>query len=878
MQEPHSPKNEMDSQDIENLLTRLRESINIYERKPNPQEAQELSPTAEAVTDAEKPQPDDVIDDSSVADEEENTIPEEEVAPEEDDIPEEAVAPEEDDIPEEADVSPKEELPEVKAADTASVLPEDTAFSDEYIDENGTLAFDEPTPVYEEAIEAESHQITDGASCEEENESYEFEALIDDIDLDELVGLVDVTVPQKKIREYRRYKAAFRRQAPVSVPVSDEVTTENTQSLTGALGDEVSAAFSSVKKIDLVQKPSSASRQEALEETVSLPADETLSGAAAASVDYSAFHIADPHSSAKERGQVEEFVSKDQVGQINRDYHREKKSLLWRLVVSGVLTGILLLAEVFMFFGLSIEGVLGIADYPFILPLCAMQLQFICIALTTKQIKEGTQALGERKSVPETYYLTAEVWIALYGIFACVQPGLLHRELTFTPLLAVLGCLLSFFVLLSDYLRLDGQYASFHTISLPGDKLAAEIARVSVRPEEYKLLRNTGASRALHVKKVEFVDGFFRQMNRRIEDFSLNLWILIFVNAAALILFFTQGFFIHTFSPALGAMLAATVLFVATPFSFYFAHRYPVYRASLIAAEENCAFVGESAVQMYSLADVMVFEDVEAFTSANTRICRIKLPSGVQVHQVLFYLTKAFGVIGGPLFGLFSTATEGVDDYSDTELISTVPNGLFVRVGNKRVHIGNAAYLVQNGIAPYYDEEDDKYKAEGKISLMYVAVDGIFMAKFYIRYEPNDKFCRNAKRLTRRHMHLLIRTFDPNINDSLIAAHPILSTLPIKIVHKKPEQLHDYAEARMYSGLVTSGSTKDILKLLLLCDNIKSVHRIARIGKMFSALLGVLLPTVLALTGHLTLLLSPISIVYWLLWAFPLIYLTKRKL
>ena len=127
-------------------------------------------------------------------------------------------------------------------------------------------------------------------------------------------------------------------------------------------------------------------------------------------------------------------------------------------------------------------------------------------------------------------------------------------------------------------------------------------------------------------------------------------------------------------------------------------------------------------------------------------------------------------------------------------------------------------------------------------------------------------------------MHLLIRTFDPNINDSLIAAHPILSTLPIKIVHKKPEQLHDYAEARMYSGLVTSGSTKDILKLLLLCDNIKSVHRIARIGKMFSALLGVLLPTVLALTGHLTLLLSPISIVYWLLWAFPLVYLTKRKL
>ena len=134
---------------------------------------------------------------------------------------------------------------------------------------------------------------------------------------------------------------------------------------------------------------------------------------------------------------------------------------------------------------------------------------------------------------------------------------------------------------------------------------------------------------------------------------------------------------------------------------------------------------------------------------------------------------------------------------------------------------------------------------------MYVALDGTFMAKFYIQYEPNGKFCRNAKRLTLRHMHLLIRTYDPNINERLLASHPTMASLPIRVMHKKPEQLHDYAEAKMYSGLVTSGSTKDILKLLLLCDNVKTVQRLARAGKILASVCGVALTALLLFSTNL---------------------------
>ncbi len=763
---------------------------------------------------------------------------EEEVEEELDEEPEE-------ELDEELDEEPEEELDEELEEELDEEIEEEL---DEDPEEEVEVELDEEI---EEEVEEELDEEPEEEVEEEPDTAEEADDFIDNADVADASLDNDGLLSEEDVSENVQGEPEDVQSEPQNTAVCEDTV-----------------PFSPIKRIDFPLATPAAPKV----------SEESAEEAEGEQKDYREYRIATPTETKKTNQQIEEFTSKDQIEQINRNYCTEKKSLLLKLLGAGALTFILLFVQSLLFFGVPLEELFGVHEYPFVFPLIALQILLVCILLTYRQILVGIHAFSERRMIPETYYITAEIWLVLYGIFACVQCGSLRESMSFAPLLTLLGCALSFALLLADYLRLQGEHATFRTIAQPGDKLAAEIARISARPEEYRLLRNTGATRTVHVKKVEFVDGYFRQMGRRVEDFTVNFWVLIGVNAAAFLLFILAGFVLNPLSPAIGAMTASACVFLSAPFSFFFSHRYPVFRAACIASDENCAFVGESAVQMYSLADVMVFEDVEAFNAANTRIRRIKLPSGVQVHQVLFYLTKAFGVIGGPLFGLFSTATEGVDDYSDTKLISSERDGLHVKVGHKNVHIGSAAYLSANGIEPYYDEEDEKYTSEGKISLMYVALDGTFMAKFYIRYEPNGKFCRNAKRLTLRHMHLLIRTYDPNINESLIASDPAMSSLPIKIVHKKPEQLHDYAEARMYSGLVTSGSTKDILKLLLLCDNIKTVQRIGRIGKIVTALIGVSLTAFLALTGNLVWLLSPFSLIYWGAWAIPLAILTKRKL
>ncbi len=942
MSEPNQNGHGADPQEIEQLLNRLRESIDIFESNTASSEKKEPSGETKFGATTEVPfvqatslsgESDGALDDNAAREEadafEEDAVIEEEVIEDEAVIEEVAI---EEEVVEEDAVIEEEVIEEVIEEDTFAeedvTAEEDATIEEEIIEETSVLegapAVKDDTALEEadvfeeqsaEEIAVESEETVRQTVPEMQTATASFTDVIDGIALEKLIDLAKPTPTPEEVGAPKKYHVSVLRQGKItldfhkSTRIQEELIEAVTYAEDDASYDEMNAPendeqveLENVTKtavfqstavlVNQIETASDESEEEEEELSfVTAPSaktgesatndKKTLSGAAQASVDYSAFRIADTSPAMDDRKHIEEFVSKDQTDSIFARYKRKMRGLSLRLAGAVLLFLLLLTPEILPIFGVSLLSLFALEDFSFVVPLLSLLLFAAAVSLAFPAIREGFSAFAERKPVPECLYIISTGWISLYMLAACFLYDDVMVQASASPLMGAAGASLTIGVLAADFIRVRGEYATFSAVAAPGDKLAAELARVTARGDEFRVLKNhvfPETSRTIHVKKVEFVDGYFRQINRRVEDFRLNTWLLIAINAAALIVGVLTASLIYVGSFAMGLLAAAAVSFLAAPFSFYVSHRYPLYRAERLASDEGCAFIGESAVHAYTMADVMVFEDVEAFTSANTRICRIKLPDGVQVHQVLYYLTKAFGVIGGPLYGLFSTAIEGIDDYADTELVASEKNGLYVRTGGHDVHIGRAAYLAKNGIAPYYDEEDEKYIAEGKISLMYVAVDGAFMAKFYMRYEPNDKFCRNAKRLAYRHMHMLIRTFDPNLDDRLLKVHPMLSQLPIKMLHKRPEQLHDYAEERMYSGLVTSGSTKDILKLLLLCDNVKRVTAIGRIIKIVTAAVAPALVLLLMSLGQAAFLSGPLSVLYWFLSLIPLAIVTKRKL
>ncbi len=938
MNEPKQPGHGTDPQEIEQLLNRLRESIHIFESKPD------LSAPAETVTKVEaKPSAD---NDSLPWESQENAAPEEkhadEVAPEfaaeiiEDKpaiegeviIEDEAEAEDETIVEDEPAIEEEVVIEDEAEAEDETVIEDEPAIEEEVINDEQPEIKEEPI-VEEESVALEEDTGTQTVSEMTETDTFTSctSGTVNGIDLETLMNL---TAPNTRVNKdaiktkkysVRMVSRPSSNQSPdttVAKKLFDEVMVE-TQPASEASGqsDESTsgAAEASPNKEDVAQtvmfgvadgdsEPplceeapvTEVESGDTLTKTVFFTNGEhratrgdvavaaeqekstvkkTLSGAAEASTDCSAFHIADMSATSNDHDRIEEFVSKDQVEAIYADYRAQHRGLVIRLMGAVSLFVLLLAVELLPLFGVSLKQLFALSGHDFITPLASLVLLLFCVPLSLPQIREGMAAFAQCKVVPECLYMTSFVWIAAYAAVNC------FTYTPFTPLLCAAGASLTVGVILADLLRCSGEMGAFIAISAPGDKLAAELARVTVRSDEFDALKGqvfADTSRAIHVKKVEFVDGYFRQTKRRVEDFRLNVLLLIAINVAALTVGCLAVALLGADGMQGGLLAAAAVAFLATPVSFYLSHRYPVCRAQRIANGQHCAFIGESAVQAYTMADVMVFEDVEAFTSANTRICRIKLPDGVHVHQVLFYLTKAFGIVGGPLYGLFSTALEGIDDYSDTTLVGAEATGIHVKTGGHHVYIGRSSYLAKNGITPYYDDEDEKYIAEGKVSLMYVAVDGAFMAKFYIRYEPNEKFCHNARELAKRRMRMLLRTFDPNLDERLLKSNHRISGLPVKIVHKRPEQLYDYAQARMYSGLVTAGSTKDILKLVLLCDSVKRVTAFGRILKIITAAVAPVSVLLLAAFGKLALLSAPLVVAYWALTLLPLAIVTRRKL
>ena len=130
------------------------------------------------------------------------------------------------------------------------------------------------------------------------------------------------------------------------------------------------------------------------------------------------------------------------------------------------------------------------------------------------------------------------------------------------------------------------------------------------------------------------------------------------------------------------------------------------------------------------------------------------------------------------------------------------------------------------------------------------------------------------RRLQRNGVRTLLRSYDPNIGDSLVAAASHTTGLRVKVVRKKPEQLHDFAETRVDSGLVTSAGSRDLLYTLFMCQNYRKAVRVLAYCKAVAVPLSILAALFLPLLSG-----TPFASVYGaaigLFWLIPVHFISR---
>ena len=401
---------------------------------------------------------------------------------------------------------------------------------------------------------------------------------------------------------------------------------------------------------------------------------------------------------------------------------------------------------------------------------------------------------------------------------------------------------------LSQYLHISDEEKTFLHLCQSGDKLAAEdLPAVYATDESLAIGRKIRD--VVRIKKVGFVTGFFGRVRQKREDTHLHTGLTL-VSLGVLVL----GTLLYAIiSPEIsGERILALSSWLSVPLSlsiFFAARRLPFHRLVEEADAHNTAVLGEGSAEDYANIDAIAFEDVEAYPSRKVHVRKIKMYADSRLDEVLYYMASIFSVLGGPLDGVFRVSASELGISDDVTLLSSGRDGFDAVVDGAVIKVGKWGYFPTEAISPYCDSEDVYEEDCGNISIMYASVDGVVSAKFYIEYNLSQRFEADVKHLRGEGVQALVRSFDPNISDTLLEKSVHSPGFRIRTVKKKPEQLYDFAEARVDSGIVTGAGSRDLLHTIFLCHGYRKVIRAMRIAKMIAVPLSALAGILLAVNG-----------------------------
>lgn len=555
-----------------------------------------------------------------------------------------------------------------------------------------------------------------------------------------------------------------------------------------------------------------------------------------------------------ERQGKDEYTSRNQIGVFSKRYAGLMTRTALRIFALAFLATFLLVTENAVLIGHSALSFFGDATVAVAVNLLVLML---CAVVSWRPIVRAVRSLCDGR-------VTVELYLVITFLLFIVYNNVLYILRTPEPVLfSFVPAAFALVSAISDYRSIRGEYTSFRLLASAGDKLAASVSgeRSSRYEDEALSDLGDGNARLVRVRKIDFPTGFTTRVTRPCDSPRRNLVLLLVALGVSVVVSAIVGVLAN--DPVAVVATLALSFSCALPAALLLLHAAPVAALGARAAALRCAVVGEVSAHEYSDVQAFAFEDVEAFPSRNVRVKRIKLYGDSALDRVLYQMASAFSVVGGPLDGVFRSSTAELGISADVAFVRAGDAGFVVAVDGHEITVGGGRYMLESRIDMYYDADDEKQLAGGKVNIMYAAEDGQLIAKFYVVYKMDVDFERDVERLARNGIRAVIRTYDPSIRSDLIGKISYVERFGLRVVRKTAEQLNDFAVRRQNSGIVSRSSTRDILRTVLLCRRTSRLIRILEVAGAVAAGIGMAAAATLALTGLLSSALPSIAFVLY---------------
>lgn len=559
----------------------------------------------------------------------------------------------------------------------------------------------------------------------------------------------------------------------------------------------------------------------------------------------------------------EEYVNHEQAKKIMGRFRRESNRVLLRLIITAVLSFLIFYTDLAPVTGLNLLPAIFMPPaYNVVFVLLQMQLLFFIILVNNRSLFDGITALFSGAPNVNTVSFTATTVIIIHDVVTMLSCSSDFTVCVYNGVCAL--CILA--GLVGEYLGLKTKMSSFKAASgKSGKYVITSISEGASETEVFRDYADDLRGEMYCVSKTKFPAGVMNKLNCTNPVEKTIKYVLPAALAMSAVFFF-----VTLKSGGYDAFHAFTLCFsMCMPISLFLAAFYPSAKAQMILEHSGTAILGAESCEKLAKMGVMSFNDSDVFPSTGIKVNNVNIYGNNRIDHVVYYAAGAFAKLGGPLKDVFSSATDdGAGSCENVTMLEIMPDGFTMKADGKTVIIGKATYLRRKGFLTETTQADSVYESKsGRI--MYMAYDGAIAAKFYIKYTMDPEFDLLLQKADSIGLYVGIRSYDPNIDDSLLAHTLNLKKYPVKVV--KLSFADDFiTESETCDCPAVSkgakGGSKALLSAVMLASKIRSVRTLNIIATFVAIAAAAVIMALLITAGTFISTFALYPILFQILW------------
>ena len=562
-----------------------------------------------------------------------------------------------------------------------------------------------------------------------------------------------------------------------------------------------------------------------------------------------------------------EYTSADQNKQINAEMRSKYIVSIIRIAMAAVFAIALFMIENIPFVKALFDNHIGYIVVDWL-------LAFICAVLVFDRLCQAFKSVCRLK--PDADVITL---IALFFSFAATALVLLFESSeTEVTLYNFPFALCVLFNTLYVYFSLRRDLNSFSVISSPYTKRAIVLndpADRNFSGEEYPEREGDMGNKYGQMKEVNFIDGYFAHKDEMPSAKNPLRVIMLFCFGISVV-FFLCSLFVMEHTAAESVTVAYATFMMCAPFSAFLAYSYPFYLASRRTSAGNSAILCDKTPDSYRDVSLVVLRDTEVFSSGKAKVKSIRLYADKKIDNAIYYASSIYSVIGGPLAEVFKKAALNSVSSENVQLREVCADGVCAMVDGKDIVIGRPSYMEEQCFETVDDPGDEEYEGKTNKRIFYLACDQIVIAKFYIQYTVGSDFIDLASRIFAEGIGIGIATADPCFDVGIFYENNIdPEQYAIRVLKGHLDEPVQESVSARKAGVVSLGSTMDLIKATLLCGKLENVRKTHLVLKAVSSIFGVAVMALILFTGKAPEMLSVYPALYQLFWMLPTYIISK---